>query len=197
MTPRTALLALHFQNEVLHPDGKIRLGLGDDASRAAVIAAAGRLLAAARGGGVPVVHVQIAFRADFADVIQNCAIFRNVVRLGACVDGSWGAEFYPGLGPQPDEIVVTHTRISAFYGAPLDAAIWQLGARRLIVAGVATNSVVESTVRHPADMGYEIVVAADACSAADPQLHAAALANMALLADVVGVSEIAATLRAK
>ena len=191
MTRRTAVLALHYQNEVLHHDGKIRLGVADDARRAAVIGAAGRLLAAARGAGVPVVHVRIAFRPDFADVIQNCAIFRNVVRIGACVDGSWGADFFTGLGPLPDEMVIRHARVNAFYGAPLDEALRLLDTRRLIVAGVAPNSVVETTVRHAADVGYEVVVAEDACSAADATLHAASLANMALVADVLSIDEVA------
>ena len=192
MTTRTAVLALHYQNEVLHPDGKIRLGVADDARRGAVIAAARRLLAQARAAAVPIVHVRIAFRADFADVIQNCAIFRNVVRIGACVDGSWGAEFYDGLGPVDVELVVKHSRVNAFYGAPLDEALRVHGAARLIVAGVATNSVVETTVRHAADAGYEVIVARDACAAADPALHAASLANMALIAEVMPVADIAA-----
>ena len=191
---RTAMLALHYQNEVLHPDGKIRLGVADDARRQAVIAAAGRLLAAARAGGVAVVHVRIAFRADFADVIQNCAIFRKVARIGACVEGSWGADFFDGLGPLADELVVKHSRVNAFYGAPLDEALRRLDANRLIVAGVATNWVVETTVRHAADVGYDVIVAADACSAADAGLHAASLANMALIAEIRSVAEIAALL---
>ncbi len=197
MTGRTAVLALHYQNEVLHPDGKIRLGVADDARRQAVIAAAGRLLAAARQSGVPVVHVRIAFRADFADVIQNCAIFRNVVRIGACVDGSWGADFFAGLGPLATEIVVKHSRVNAFYGAPLDEALRSIDARRLIIAGVATNSVVETTVRHAADAGYEVTVAEDACSAADPALHGASLANMAMVAEISSTADIAARLAAQ
>jgi nicotinamidase-related amidase len=194
MNHRTALLALHYQNEVLHRDGKIRLGVADDARRAGVIAAAGRLLAAARAGGVPVVHVRIAFRADFADVIQNCALFRNVVRSGACVEGSWGAAFHDGLGPLAGEYVIKHSRVNAFHGAPLDEALRLLDTRRLIVAGVATNSVVETTVRHAADVGYAIIVAQDACAASDPALHGASLANMALLAEVLDVEAVVARL---
>lgn len=194
MTGRTAVLALHYQNEVLHPDGKIRLGVADDARRGAVVAAAGRLLAAARRHGVPVVHVRIAFRPNFANVIQNSPMFRNVVRLGACAEGSWGAAFYEGLGPLPGEAVVTHTRVNAFYGAPLDEALRLLDARRLILGGVATNSVVETTFRHAHDAGFEAILAKDACAAADPALHSAALANMALLGEVLDMDRVEALL---
>ena len=45
------------------------------------------------------------------------------------------------------------------------------------MAGVATHSVVESTVRHAVDMGYEVTVAADACASAQQQRCEACLAN--------------------
>lgn len=191
------LLALHYQNEVLHPEGKIRLGLtGDSPLRDGVVAAARRLLGGVRGLGLPVVSVRIAYRPDYSDVVRNCTIFRNVVAIGAMPEGSWGAGFYDGLGPieRPGEHVVTHNRVNAFYGTELETLLQRLQARRLVVAGVATNSVVEHTVRHAADMGYEVLVASDACAAGDPELHRAALRNMALLADVMTADEVVARL---
>ncbi|MNP79579.1 Isochorismatase family protein YecD [compost metagenome] len=64
-----------------------------------------------------------------------------------------------------------------------------LGVQRLIVAGVATHSVVENTVREAADLGYDISVASDACSAAAPQMHQAALSSMALIAEITTVAD--------
>ena len=92
--------------------------------------------------------------------------------------------------PRDDEAVVTHHRVNAFFNSPLEDKLRELGAERLIVAGVATNSVVEHSVRHAADMGYDIVVAADACSAADPAVHDAAIFNLSLLAEVSRVADI-------
>lgn len=187
---RTAVVALHYQNDVLHPDGKIRLAVADDAAgRAQVIERAGRLLSGARAGGVPVVSVRVAFRPDHADVPQNAPIFRNVARLGAVAEGSWGAAFLDGLGPLPGEFVVTHNRIGAFHGSSLGDTLRVLGAGRLIVAGVATSSVVVTTVGQAVDLGYEVIVARDACSAARPEMHAAALDIMSIIADVVSVEQ--------
>ena len=185
---RAVLLALHYQNEVLHPDGRIRVGL--DASspvRAAVIGAAEQLLAKARVHAIPIVHVRVAFRPDYADLRTNAPIFRSVLALGAVREGSWGAAFYDTLAPRDDdrhEFVVTHKRINGFYESGLETVLRALGATHLLVAGVATHSVVESTVRHAADMGYEVAVVAPACAAASPDTHAAALASMALVATV-------------
>ena len=188
----TAVLALHYQNEVLHPEGRIRVGVAEnDPMRGRVIEAAGRLLSGARERKLSIIHVRIAFRPDYADCPRNTPIFRKTVELGAVKDGEWGAQFIDALSPLPSEreFIMTHTRISAFKGTPLEQTLRMLGVQRLIIAGVATHSVVENTVREAADLGYEISVAADACAAAAPQVHQAALSSMALIAEITTVVE--------
>jgi biuret amidohydrolase len=192
-SPRTAVLALHYQNDVLHAEGRIRVGFASGAStRERVIAAAGALLGGARHIGLPIVHVRIAFRPDYADLVQNCPLFRDTAKIGAVIDGSWGAAFHEGLGPNeanPHEYVVHHLRTSGFIGTPLELILSKCGVRHLIVAGVATHSTVEMTVRHAVDLGYEVTVAADACAAATDDLHQASLTNMRLLAEISTVEQ--------
>jgi len=60
----TALLALHYQNDVLHPDGLIRVGIADDEVRRTVIEHASTLLTEARRRDGVIGHVRIAFRPD-------------------------------------------------------------------------------------------------------------------------------------
>ncbi|WP_459616839.1 cysteine hydrolase family protein [Bordetella sp. 2513F-2] len=185
-----AVLALHYQNDVLHPQGRIRLGVADDdALRARLFAGAAALLGGARERGLPLVHVRIAFREDGADLLANCRIFQGVAASGAVREGQWGSEFHEALAPLPHELVVTHRRISAFHGTPLDELLRARGVGRLVVAGVATHSVVEGTVRHASDIGYEVMVAEEACAAADAAVHAAALASMRLVAEVGTVAD--------
>jgi biuret amidohydrolase len=179
------VLALHYQNEVVHPRGRIRLGIAEDSpERLTVIAAAKRLLAAARARGIPVISVRIAFAPDYADVKTNAEIWRRVVANKVMAEGSWGAEFYEGLAPLPGEAIVTHTRNNAFHASPLQSIVDRLAPSRLVIAGVATNFVVESTARHASDLGYDTVIIADACSAASPETHRASLASLAMLATV-------------
>lgn len=188
----TAVVAVHYQNDVLHPDGKVRAGLDrDDGNRATLVRNARRLLAGARTHGVPVVSARIAFRSGYRGHMANSPMLAAVVARGALVEGTWGAEFHAQLKPRRGELVVTHSRINAFYGSDLELVLTSLGARRLVVAGVATHSAVEHTARHAADLGYEVFVAADACSAADPELHAASLRTLALhVSRVATVDEI-------
>ncbi|WP_176038567.1 cysteine hydrolase family protein [Brucella tritici] len=189
---RTVLIALHYQNEVLHADGKIRVGVAEKSDgREELKEKAARLLAAVRGHGIPVVLVRIAFRPDHADVVQNGKIFRDVVANKAMIDGSWGADFHDGFGPVDGEYVVKHSRNNAFYGSQLEEVLRVLKAERLVIAGISTNFVVEATVRCASDMGYEIIVASDACSSASLAQHQASLENMKLLADIMTVDEVA------
>lgn len=188
-TGNIALVALHYQNEVLHPDGKIRVGLqADSPIRQQVIQSAKTLFGLARERRLPIVHVRIGFRPDFADLIANAPIFRNVAAMGACIEGSWGTQYYEELQPQagsPHEYAIKHTRVNGFYGSQLEEILRITGANRLLISGVATHSVVESTVRHAVDMGYHVMVAADACAAAHPDTHAASLKSMSLIADIL------------
>lgn len=188
LSHRTAVLALHYQNDVLHPDGKIRVGLSEaDPARERVIAAASALIRGARHAALPLIHVRIAFRPDYADLVQNCPIFSRTAELGAVKEGSWGASFYSTLQPdetRATEFVIRHQRTSAFIGTPLEQILMRLGVRHLIVGGVATHSVVEMTVRHAVDLGYEVTVAADACAAANPKVHNASLDSMRILAEI-------------
>lgn len=188
----TAVVAVHYQNDVLHPDGKIRAGLkADDGGRTTLIRNARRLLAGARAHDTPVVSARIAFRPSYRGHIANSPMLSAVVASGALVDGTWGAEFHEQLRPRRGELVVTHARINAFYGSDLASVLMSLGTTRLVIAGVATHSAVEHTARHAADMGYEVLVAADACASGDADLHVASLRTLALhVSRVATVDEI-------
>lgn len=188
---KAALIVLHYQNDILHPDGKIKLGFGDGAAnRDRVLEAAGRLIRGARDASVPVVHVRTARPASSGAFLENAPIFRNVVAAGAVIEGTWGSEFFEGLGPVADESIVVHNRVNGFYDSTLEMRLRGLGATHLVLAGVATNSCVEHTARHAADMGYVVTVAEDACSASRPDVHQAALFNIGLIGSVASVDAI-------
>lgn len=74
----TVLLALHYQNEVLHADGKIRVGIEANSSqRQGIITAAKDLLQQARKQNIAIVHVRVAYRPDYADLPDNALILRG------------------------------------------------------------------------------------------------------------------------
>ncbi len=194
--PGIVYLALHYQNENCHPDGRIPYGLDEDAEawRLSMLAAAGRMAASARRHGAQTIHVALETEPDHSDVIANCPIFGVFRERQAWPRGSWGAAFIDGLQPQPGDLVVTHGRNSAFHSSRLPEHMERLRPDWVIVSGVSTAYVVETTVRHAADIGYNLVVAHDACSTFRRDFHEAALRAMSLLARVASVDDIDAAL---
>ena len=189
----TLVLALHSQNETVHPEGRIRVGIAEISNdRAEIIAAARTLLDGARKHGVPIISVRIAFAPDYHDIVQNAEIWRRVVANKAMAEGRWGAQFYEGLGPVGDEPVVTHTRNNPFHGSALGKVIGGYRPKRLVVAGISTTYVVESAVRDASDQGYEVVVVADACSSGTRAAHEASLNAIAMLATIKTSAEVVA-----
>ena len=187
----TAVLAIHYQNENCHPDGKIRIGIAADADwRWDRLRNAKCLLDGCRAAGAAIIHIRLAVPPDYRGINTNTDLIREWVALEAWQEGTWGTEFIESLEPHPEDFVVTHTRNSAFHNTILDEILFQLGTRKLVCAGVSTAYAVESTVRHATDIGYLVTVAANACSTATQLQHENALKAMQPLASIKTVNEV-------
>ena len=116
----------------------------------------GRLLLGAwRASGRPVVHT----RHDSTRSTSPLA------------PGKAGNGFKPGFEPLSGELVVPKTVNSAFIGTDLDAWLRRAGVRQLVLFGIATDMCVSTTARMGANLGFEVIVAGDACHSwgqADP-----------------------------
>jgi nicotinamidase-related amidase len=187
---RDALLALHFQNDICHPDGRIPFSLERNTQDAArFLDASRRALATARRAGWTIAHVHIAFAPDYSDLMRNCRLFLKTETLGALKRGSWGAAALAGFEPAERDVVVTTNANSAFRRSDLEGALCARGVTRLNVMGLATQFSVEHTVRDAADIGYRVRLFADCCASADMEAHRAALRTLTMLADVVRSDE--------
>src|SRR5688572_18902411 len=124
-----ALVALHYQNDIVHADGKIPFSLDRAAPEARqFLAASGHALSAARQKNLTIAHVHISFAEDYSDMPTHARLFRKAAELGALKRGSWGAAPFEGFEPGPGEVVVSHSRNSAFRNTGLEA---QLRERRV------------------------------------------------------------------
>src|SRR5271170_589135 len=152
---RDALLALHFQNDICDPQGRIPFSLKRNTSDTrSFLDASKRALTAARGAGWTIAHIHIVFAEDYSDLLRNCRLFLKTETLGALKRGSWGAAAYDGFEPREGEIFVTGTGNSAFRRTDLETRLHQRAVKRPNVLGLATQFSVEHTVRDAADMGY-------------------------------------------
>jgi nicotinamidase-related amidase len=185
--PRTAVLLIDLQNEVLHPDG----GLAGDfpATAGPLLDAIRSLVGWARSVGVPVIWVRLAFRPGHVDAVRD-SMSRT---KGTLLDGTWGAELFEGLGREPDDIVITKKRPSAFFDTDLRVVLRGLGVDRLIVGGVSTNWAVESTVRDGHSHDIRMVVVREAVGTPFADLHEPSLRSMGtVFAAVVPLAEVLA-----
>jgi nicotinamidase-related amidase len=191
-----ALLLMDFQNDVVDPAGALgRLGTADLVrGEGGTLDRAGVLLAMFRAAGRPVIHVAVAFRSGYPDADPAVPLSRLCIELGCLLEGSWGAAFVDALKPEGDEPVVVKRGMSAFAGTDLDLLLRLAGVRTLVLAGVASNLVVEATVRQGVDLGYRAVIPADASMGFTPEQHEQSLVVLGRFARVTDVAGVAAAL---
>lgn len=187
-----ALIVLHLQNDICHPEGRIpfavdRSGPGPER----FLAACKDMIGQARGHGWTVVHVHIAFQPDYSDLPRNCRLFGAVETLGAVKRGSWGAAPMAGFEPADGDLHFIHTGNNAFHGTGLDDILRERGVTDIAVAGLATQYSVEHTVRHACDLGYAVTMVRDCCGSANAAAAEASFAAMAMLADIVDSPDLA------
>ncbi len=139
-----------------------------------VLATAGTLTTAARGKGLPVIWVRTRFADDRGD-------WQPVV---ADRPGSLPRELPAGWDEVPadlrrdTDIVVTKRQWSAFYGSDLELQLRRRGITTMITGGIATNYVVESTVRVAWELGLRVVVVTDLCTGLDATDHEFAMTRI-------------------
>jgi nicotinamidase-related amidase len=168
---RAAFLALDFQNYGIHPDGYwAKHGEPDWPSIARpALDNTARVLAAARRGGMLVVHVGVCWRDGSPEMNMSAPLFARAPDRS--VAGTWGAEFCEPVKPLASEIVVYKRGMSALAGTELDRLFRIRDVHTLVLSGVATQFAVEGTAREAVDRGYRVLVLEDCCASRDRAVH--------------------------
>ena len=173
----TAVIAIDLQNDFCDLDGVHGKRGSELRWVQAVVEPATALVEEARQHGVPVIFVR-THHDRWSDPESNYLRDSPVGPLHHLQPGAWGSEFY-GLAPTAQEYVLTKRRYSAFYGTELEIVLRTLGVKKLLVAGVATNVCVETTVRDACMRDLDTVVVSDCVAAYSQEAHDAALRNIA------------------
>ena len=184
----TAVLALHWQNDIVSPRGRFAPTFSTDAERTGVVQRCARLLDAARRTGAPVVYTRVCFRPGYPDLVANGPLMAMCQAAGALVEGEWGAEILDELTPQANDIVVSHRRISGFWGSDLQTILQARGVSHVLLTGVATNFTVLNTAFDASNAGLHTTVVSDCCSSAEQAIHDVAVHTI----EVIGASATSA-----
>jgi gluconolactonase len=185
---RSALIIQDLQNDVIIEGGAFAdSGAPAHAKSQNVVENVKRLADAARGAGMPVIHVHYIVEEGAPGLKQNAPLFVGVKDANALVRGTWGAAPADGLEPQPGDHLVEKMRMNGFYDTRLDILLRGLGAETIVITGAWTNMSIEHTARHGADAGYEVIVVSDGTSTTGDEWQNAALnyalTNVAVVAD--------------
>jgi nicotinamidase-related amidase len=113
----------------------------------------------------PALRLMDAWRASGRTVIH---VRHDSVEPGSAFAPSHvGNALREGFSPRPGEALVVKSVNAAFIGTDLDLRLRRLGATTVVALGMTTDMCVSTTVRVGANMGYRMIVAADACAACD------------------------------
>jgi nicotinamidase-related amidase len=187
---------MDFENDIVHENGAFKdFGFAQMVKQNDVLGKTARLLDAARGAGVKVIYASVKFRSGYPERPQNAGMFQALVGANALVEGTWGSTIHDGVTPKEGEPVVSKRGISAFTGSDLAAVLTTGGITRLLLAGVATNFVVEGTAREAVDRGYNVVIVGDCCASASQEIHDSALTTtLPFLTTISNSEEVLAAL---
>lgn len=143
---KTALLLIDLQQGYF-TGGKLFIPDGEQAA-----ANAARLLCWARRAGIVVAHIQHkAMKADSPLFAPH----------------SPDIDFHELVKPATGETIVSKHLPSSFSGTELQKELNGRGIEALILCGLMTHMCVDSTARAALELGYKVIVAADACASRD------------------------------
>lgn len=162
---RSALVVIDLQEGILP-------FAGGPHSANQVVEKAAILARQCREKNMPVFLVRVGWSADFADALKQPA---DAALPGHDVlpDNWWHPPV--ALGAQESDIVIIKRQWGAFYGTDLELQLRRRGIDTIILCGIATNIGVESTARNAWELGFSLVIAEDACSAASAEQHQTSL----------------------
>jgi nicotinamidase-related amidase len=152
---RVALLLIDWINDLEFASGACLLQRALSAAKATAA-----LRRRARASGIPVIYCNDNFgkwRSDFRSILQHCL-----------QDGVRGRPIAEMLAPDEDDYFVLKPKHSGFHSTSLEVLLAHLGARILVLTGIAGNMCVMFTAHDAHMRDYRILVPRD-CIASETE----------------------------
>ncbi|MFD0735432.1 cysteine hydrolase [Planotetraspora mira] len=181
--PRTtAVLALHWQVNVIKPEGFFGAMLGEPVARSGVVERAVRFHESMRAAGAPVIFTRFTVPEGEGGLVRNTGF---MIAVGDAQEAfrpdAPGAQLIPEMRTLAEaDHVVDNQKLSGLAGNDLPQWLAERGIDTLLVTGVATNLTVEQTARHGTDLGLTVHTVGDCVTAATDEAHRMSLANLDL-----------------
>ncbi|TDC08771.1 cysteine hydrolase [Nonomuraea longispora] len=178
----TAVLALHWQINVIKPEGFFGGLLAEPVERSGVVGRATAFHDAVMARDVPVVFTRFTVPDGGGTLVRNTAFMRSVGDAQTAFrPDAPGTGIIPEMAAQAGRsTVVDNQRLSGLAGNGLPEWLAAHGITTLLLTGVATNLTVEQTARHGTDLGFTVHTISDCVTAAGDDAHNASLGNLAM-----------------
>lgn len=186
---KTALIALDYIIDIMHPEGKISKSAGQ-ASERKIVEKINLALDHARNSDWLTVLVKVGFHPGYLEHPKSSPMLGKAQEFEALALGERGTEFHPDLKVSENDAIVVKPRVSAFYGTYLEPLLRAQKIERIVIAGVSTTWAVQATARDAHDRDYQILVLEDACAAADSLDHEASIRQLANIAKIIKLDEL-------
>lgn len=184
---RTALAVVDLQHDFLSPGGAYDRGGAVSAEARALPARIEPLARRLKEAGGLVVATRFTLWPDARGepmIAEHLHRLRPFLRRGDFAPGSRGQATVDALQPLVD-LSVDKVAYSAFFNTQLDWVLRHAGIDTVVVGGIVTNGGVASTARDAHVREYHTLVLSDGCAAFRPEAHAAALADLSTVAEVI------------
>lgn len=146
-----------------------------------------RLVRAFRGAQRPVIYLTVGHalpdRGDALPLLRQIdddlkarGAHGPLVRFGSRENAIMAT-----IAPQPGELIINKTSMSAFSSTAIDQTLRNLGIGTLVVVGVSTECCVAATAHDAADRGYHVLLVEDGCRAVTPYLQESSLVIFAAM----------------
>ncbi|WP_225098788.1 cysteine hydrolase [Streptomyces sp. CoH27] len=188
----TVLLTVECQQGVVGPDSALP-ELAREARSSGALRNVARLVAAAHEGGVQVIHAIAERRPDGRGASRNARLFRAAERLAVRqLAGSTAVRVAPPIEVAEEDLVVRRLHgLSPVHGTEVDALLRNLGCRTLVVTGVSANVAIPNAVFDAVNLGYTVVVPADAVAGVPAEYTPAMIRHtLALVATIATTDEV-------
>ncbi|WP_369218189.1 cysteine hydrolase [Streptomyces flavofungini] len=188
----TALLTVECQQGVVGA-GSALPELARAATESGALGHVARLVAAAHGSGVQVLHAVAERRPDGRGANRNARLFRAAGRLPVQqLSGTPAVRIAPPIEVADEDLVVRRLHgLSPIAGTDVDPLLRNLGCRTLLITGVSANVAIPNAVFDAVNLGYTAVVPADAIAGVPADYTPAMVRNtLALVATVTTTQDV-------
>src|SRR3989344_3452811 len=188
---KPALILLDFINEIVDEKGKFAgKGYPDFVKTHGVFDNVNAAIAKARQKNIPIIFVRVGFSYDYREWPEASPLFGAAKKFGALQLGTWATEIHQSINKTDNDFFLTKHRVSAFYSTSLEAVLRTLKVNTVLIGGVATDLVVQSTARDAHDRDYRVVVLDDLCGAGSEEDHSNALRTLTKITTVAKSTEV-------